>query len=49
MPALQFVAPLGGGAHVPTVFPEAIVHVAEQQSASLVQTSFDWMQYDEPS
>jgi hypothetical protein len=40
MPSLQYVEPEGGAAQVPTVFPAAIVHVAEQQSVPLVQTSF---------
>jgi hypothetical protein len=49
MPALQYVGPLGGAAHVPTVLPAAIVQVAEQQGVVVEQRSPDWMQYDEPS
>lgn len=41
--------PDGGAAHVPTVLPDAIVHVAEQQSEPFEQRSPDWMQYDDPS
>jgi hypothetical protein len=49
MPSLQYVCPLGGAAHVPTVFPAAIVQVAEQQSVDFEQTSPDWMHHEEPS
>ena len=40
-PPLQFVEPEGGAEQVPTVLPDAIVHVAEQQSEPLEQRSPD--------
>jgi hypothetical protein len=48
-PPEQLVAPLGGGAHVPTVLPEAMVHPPVQQSVSRAQISPCWMQKDDPS
>ena len=48
-PAEQLVAPFGGGLHVPTLPPDAIVHVPEQQSVAFAQMSPSWMQNDEPS
>jgi len=48
-PSEQYVGADGGAAQVPSVFPVGMVHVEEQQSLSREQTSFVWMQKDEPS
>lgn len=48
-PSEQYVGADGGAAQLPSVFPAAIVHVPEQQSPFREQTSFVWMQKDEPS
>jgi hypothetical protein len=48
-PSLQYVGAEGGAAQVPSFLPVGMVHVAEQQSLPLEQTSFVWIQNDEPS
>jgi hypothetical protein len=47
-PSLQYVAPLGGGAHTPTFLPAGIVQFAEQQSVGLLHRSPLWTQYEPP-
>jgi hypothetical protein len=49
IPSLQNVGPLGAAPHVPTVLPDAIVHVPEQQSLSLAHKSPLCTQNEAPS
>jgi hypothetical protein len=48
-PPLQKLAPVGGGPHVPTVAPAAMLQLPPQQSEAIEQTSPVWMQNDDPS
>ena len=44
-PSLQYVAPDGGGAHLPTVAPAGTSQIPPQQSTALEQTSPVWMHH----